>query len=65
MILYKYYEHCPSGHPVKVGVSYQKLLKVYVLNTLKHWQSKAVNKNILHILKILNAVWVSFKSSIL
>jgi pre-mRNA-processing factor 8 len=25
-------EHCPQGYPVKVRVSYQKLLKCYVLN---------------------------------
>ena len=31
-----YREHCPSGMPVKVRVSYQKLLKCYVLNSLKH-----------------------------
>ena len=31
-----YREHCPSGMPVKCRVSYQKLLKVYVLNALKH-----------------------------
>ncbi|KAI6190216.1 WD repeat-containing protein 48-like protein [Aphelenchoides bicaudatus] len=30
-----YKEHCPAGMPVKVRVSYQKLLKVYVLNSLK------------------------------
>ncbi|KAI6185283.1 WD repeat-containing protein 48-like protein [Aphelenchoides besseyi] len=31
-----YREHCPAGMPVKVRVSYQKLLKTYVLNSLKH-----------------------------
>ncbi|KRY37981.1 Pre-mRNA-processing-splicing factor 8 [Trichinella spiralis] len=31
-----YREHCPSAMPVKVRVSYQKLLKIYVLNALKH-----------------------------
>uniref|UniRef100_A0A915DMQ6 JAB1/MPN/MOV34 metalloenzyme domain-containing protein n=1 Tax=Ditylenchus dipsaci TaxID=166011 RepID=A0A915DMQ6_9BILA len=31
-----YKEHCPAGMPVKVRVSYQKLLKVFVLNALKH-----------------------------
>uniref|UniRef100_A0A0N5BA01 MPN domain-containing protein n=1 Tax=Strongyloides papillosus TaxID=174720 RepID=A0A0N5BA01_STREA len=31
-----YREHCPAGMPVKVRVSYQKLLKVFVLNSLKH-----------------------------
>ena len=35
-----YREHCPSGNPVKVRVSYQKLLKVYVLNALKHQPPK-------------------------
>ena len=29
-----YLEHVPSGQPVKVRVSYQKLLKTYVLNEL-------------------------------
>lgn len=29
-----YKEHCPSNHPVKVRVSYQKLLKNWVLNQL-------------------------------
>ena len=29
-----YLEHCPSGERVKIRVSYQKLLKVYVLNKL-------------------------------
>jgi pre-mRNA-processing factor 8 len=29
-----FHEHCPSGYPVKVRVSYQKLLKSYVLNQL-------------------------------
>ena len=31
-----YREHCPPGMPVKVRVSYQKLLKVFVLNSLHH-----------------------------
>jgi pre-mRNA-processing factor 8 len=29
-------EHCPQGQPVKVRVSYQKLLKCWVLNSLHH-----------------------------
>lgn len=29
-----FHEHCPSGYPVKVRVSYQKMLKQYVLNQL-------------------------------
>ena len=39
-----YREHCPAGHPVKVRVSYQKLLKCFVLNALKHRPPKALNK---------------------
>lgn len=30
-----YLEHCPPDHPVKVRVSYQKLLKCFVINELK------------------------------
>ena len=43
-LLFRYREHCPSGHPVKVRVSYQKLLKCYVLNALKHRAPKAQKK---------------------
>lgn len=39
-----YKEHCPPGHPVKVRVSYQKLLKYYVLNALKHRHPKPQKK---------------------
>ncbi|KAK5261049.1 pre-mRNA-splicing factor 8, partial [Exophiala xenobiotica] len=39
-----YLEHCPSGQPVKVRVSYQKLLKSYVLNELHKKKPKAQNK---------------------
>ena len=39
-----YREHCPSGMPVKVRVSYQKLLKYYVINALKHKPPKAQKK---------------------
>ena len=39
-----YREHCPSGMPVKVRVSYQKLLKYYVINALKHRPPKAQKK---------------------
>ncbi|KAJ1558331.1 Pre-mRNA-processing-splicing factor 8 [Nowakowskiella sp. JEL0078] len=42
-----YLEHCPANHPVKVKVSYQKLLKCYVLNALKHRPPKALNKKYL------------------
>ncbi|KAI9821051.1 MAG: pre-mRNA-splicing factor 8 [Pycnora praestabilis] len=39
-----YLEHCPQGQPVKVRVSYQKLLKTYVLNELHNKKPKAQNK---------------------
>ncbi|KAJ3162383.1 Pre-mRNA-processing-splicing factor 8 [Geranomyces michiganensis] len=42
-----YLEHVPAGQPVKVRVSYQKLLKCYVLNALKHRPPKAMNKKYL------------------
>eukprot|EP01116_Phalansterium_solitarium_P013287 TRINITY_DN3060_c0_g1_i1.p1 TRINITY_DN3060_c0_g1~~TRINITY_DN3060_c0_g1_i1.p1 ORF type:complete len:1968 (+),score=834.25 TRINITY_DN3060_c0_g1_i1:213-6116(+) len=42
-----YHEHCPADHPVKVRVSYQKLLKVWVLNALHHRPPKALNKKYL------------------
>jgi len=42
-----YQEHAPSGYPVKVRVSYQKLLKVYVLNRLHNRPPKALNKRYL------------------
>lgn len=37
-------EHCPQGYPVKVRVSYQKLLKCWILNSLHHKRPKAQNK---------------------
>ncbi|KAJ5629012.1 hypothetical protein N7490_011240 [Penicillium lividum] len=39
-----YLEHCPQGMPVKVRVSYQKLLKTYVLNELHKSTPKAQSK---------------------
>ncbi|KAJ3106936.1 Pre-mRNA-processing-splicing factor 8, partial [Phlyctochytrium planicorne] len=42
-----YLEHCPPGQPVKVRVSYQKLLKCYVLNCLKSRKPKAKSKKYL------------------
>lgn len=39
-----YQEHCPPNYPVKVRVSYQKLLKCWVLNELHHRPPKAMNK---------------------
>ncbi len=39
-----YLEHCPPNQPVKVRVSYQKLLKCYVLNELKSRSEKAMTK---------------------
>ncbi|KAF1351355.1 pre-mRNA-processing-splicing factor 8 [Delphinella strobiligena] len=47
-----YLEHVPAGQPVKVRVSYQKLLKTYVLNELHHRNPKAQNKqNLMRTLK--------------
>ena len=42
-----FHEHCPPDHPVKVRVSYQKLLKCFVLNKLHHRPPKALNKKYL------------------
>ncbi|KAG5896054.1 hypothetical protein JTB14_011049 [Gonioctena quinquepunctata] len=42
-----YMEHSPPGQPVKVRVSYQKLLKYYVLNALKHRPPKPQKKRYL------------------
>ena len=39
-----YLEHVPQGQPVKVRVSYQKLLKTFVLNELHRRPPKAQNK---------------------
>ncbi|KAF2872865.1 NUC071 domain-containing protein [Massariosphaeria phaeospora] len=47
-----YLEHVPGGQPVKVRVSYQKLLKTYVLNELHTRAPKAQNKqNLMRTLK--------------
>ena len=46
-VLQRYREHCPAGQPVKVRVSYQKLLKYFVLNALKHRPPKAQKKRYL------------------
>lgn len=40
-----YKEHCPPSYPVKVRVSYQKLLKCFVLNELHHRPPKAQKRN--------------------
>ena len=37
-------EHCPPGYPVKVRVSYQKLLKGYVLNQLHTRPPKSLKR---------------------
>ena len=37
-------EHCPPNNPVKVRVSYQKLLKNYILNLLHRRPPKNVKK---------------------
>lgn len=39
-----FHEHCPPEYPVKVRVSYQKLLKCWVLNQLHSKKPKALNK---------------------
>lgn len=47
-----YLEHVPAGQPVKVRVSYQKLLKTFVLNELHKKPSQAQNKqNLMRTLK--------------
>lgn len=47
-----YLEHVPANQPVKVRVSYQKLLKTYVLNELHNKNAKAQNKqNLMRTLK--------------
>ena len=47
-----YLEHCPPNQPVKVRVSYQKLLKCFVLNELKTKPEKAMTrKNLFRQLK--------------
>ncbi|KAH9860872.1 Pre-mRNA-processing-splicing factor 8 [Plenodomus lingam] len=47
-----YLEHVPAGQPVKVRVSYQKLLKTYVLNELHKKPPQAQNKqNLMRTLK--------------
>jgi len=40
-------ERCPREHPVKVRVSYQKLLKCWVLNQLHSRKDKSINKKYL------------------
>ncbi|KAJ9460206.1 Pre-mRNA-processing-splicing factor 8A [Diplonema papillatum] len=42
-----YQEHCPMTYPVKVRVSYQKLLKCWVWNELHRRKPKALNKKYL------------------
>ena len=39
-----YLEHCPPNQPAKVRVSYQKLLKCFVLNELRTRPEKAMSK---------------------
>ncbi|KAK4217406.1 pre-mRNA processing splicing factor 8 [Rhypophila decipiens] len=52
LIKHWYLEHCPPKQPVKVRVSYQKLLKTYVLNELHKKRPKALQKqNLLGTLK--------------
>jgi pre-mRNA-processing factor 8 len=47
-----YLEHVPAGQPVKVRVSYQKLLKSFVLNELHKKDPQAQSKqNLMRTLK--------------
>jgi len=46
-------ERCPADHPVKVRVSYQKLLKCWVLNELHKKKPKALNRK--HLFRSLKA----------
>jgi len=48
-----FHEHCPHDYPVKVRVSYQKLLKCWVLNRLHHRPAKTVAKK--NLMKALSA----------
>ncbi|KAI9220140.1 PRP8 pre-mRNA processing factor 8 [Blastocladiella britannica] len=48
-----YLEHCPPDQPVKVRVSYQKLLKNFVLNDLHHKPPKGMQRK--DLFKQLNA----------
>ncbi|KAK0646711.1 pre-mRNA processing splicing factor 8 [Cercophora newfieldiana] len=52
LVKHWYLQHCPPKQPVKVRVSYQKLLKTYVLNELHKKRPKALQKqNLLSTLK--------------
>ncbi|KAK1749368.1 NUC071 domain-containing protein [Echria macrotheca] len=52
LVKHWYLQHCPPKQPVKVRVSYQKLLKTYVLNELHKKRPKALQKqNLLKTLK--------------
>ncbi|KAI0455679.1 pre-mRNA processing splicing factor 8 [Xylaria acuta] len=44
LVKHWYLEHCPPKQPVKVRVSYQKLLKSFVLNELHKQKPKALNR---------------------
>ncbi|KAL3690748.1 hypothetical protein R1sor_004399 [Riccia sorocarpa] len=47
-----YKEHCPPTYPVKVRVSYQKLLKCFVLNELHHRPPKGQKKKYTNFLSV-------------
>jgi pre-mRNA-processing factor 8 len=53
-----FHEHSPQSYPVKVRVSYQKLLKMYVLNLLHHRSPKNLKKKSLF--KVSTASQVMF-----
>jgi pre-mRNA-processing factor 8 len=50
-----YLEHCPPNQPVKVRVSYQKLLKCFVLNELRTRPEKAMSKKTRNLFRQLKA----------
>ena len=44
LVAHWFKEHCPQGFPVKVRVSYQKLLKCWVLNCLHRKKPQPIKK---------------------
>ena len=49
-----FHEHSSQAYPVKVRVSYQKLLKMYVLNLLHHRSPKNLKKKSLFKVSLSN-----------
>ena len=58
-----FHEHSPQSYPVKVRVSYQKLLKMYVLNVLHHRSPKNLKKkSLFKVRNVCHAMRVYSKS---